>query len=71
LALKVIELTGSRSTLVHRPLPQDDPKQRCPDISQAKAVLDWAPVTPLEEGLKRTIAYFDDLLTRDAAAAAS
>jgi UDP-glucuronate decarboxylase len=71
LALKVIDLTGSKSKIVHRPLPQDDPKQRCPDISQAKTVLGWAPVTALEEGLRKTIAYFDDLLTADAAAAAS
>jgi len=66
LALKVIDLTGSRSQIVHRPLPQDDPKQRCPDITQAKAVLGWEPVTPLEDGLRKTIAYFDDLLTADA-----
>ena len=71
LALKVIELTGSRSKLVHRPLPQDDPRQRRPDITQARAVLDWQPVTGLEEGLGKTIAYFDDLLASDALEAAS
>ena len=65
LATMVIELTGSRSALVHRPLPQDDPRQRRPDISQAKDVLGWAPRTPLEEGLKRTIRYFDELLSED------
>lgn len=62
LADRVISLTGSRSAIEHRPLPEDDPKQRRPDLSHAKAVLDWAPSTPLEEGLKRTIAYFDALL---------
>jgi len=71
LALRVIDLTGSKSNIVHRPLPQDDPKQRCPDITQAKAVLGWEPVTPLEEGLRKTITYFDDLLTADAVQAAS
>ncbi len=71
LALKVIELTGSKSKTIHRPLPQDDPRQRQPDISQAKAVLDWQPVTALEEGLRKTIAYFDDLLASDALEAAS
>jgi UDP-glucuronate decarboxylase len=63
LAELVIELTGSKSAIVHRPLPQDDPRQRKPDITQAKAVLDWAPVTALEDGLSRTIAYFEDLLS--------
>ncbi len=71
LALKVIELTGSNSKIIHRPLPQDDPRQRCPDIAQAKSVLDWQPVTALEDGLRKTIAYFDDLLRSDALEAAS
>ena len=71
LALKVVELTGSKSKIIHRPLPQDDPRQRRPDITQAKAVLDWQPVTALEDGLRKTIAYFDDLLTSDALEAAS
>jgi UDP-glucuronate decarboxylase len=62
LATLVIELTGSRSEIVHRPLPVDDPVQRCPDITQAKAVLGWQPQTPLREGLERTIAYFEALL---------
>ena len=62
LATMVIELTGSRSKIVHRPLPQDDPKQRRPDISKAQEVLSWAPRTPLKEGLGRTIEYFDKLL---------
>jgi UDP-glucuronate decarboxylase len=67
LAMLVVDLTGSKSKLVHRPLPQDDPRQRRPDIRQARSVLRWEPVTPLEEGLKRTIAYFERLL-RDSAA---
>ena len=62
LANKVIELTGSRSRIVHRPLPQDDPRQRSPDISQACAVLGWKPQTELADGLMRTIEYFDALL---------
>jgi UDP-glucuronate decarboxylase len=62
LASTVVELTGSRSRLVHRPRPEDDPRQRRPDISRAQEVLGWAPHTPLREGLKKTIAYFDDLL---------
>ena len=60
----VIELTGSRSRIVHRPLPQDDPRQRRPDISKADDVLRWAPRTALREGLIRTIAYFEELLQR-------
>jgi UDP-glucuronate decarboxylase len=62
LATAVIELTGSRSRIVHRPLPQDDPRQRSPNIAQAQQVLGWKPHTNLKEGLKRTIAYFDALL---------
>ena len=63
LAQLVIEMTGSRSHIVHRPLPVDDPIQRCPDISQAKALLDWQPKTALRAGLERTIGYFDALLS--------
>ncbi|MAT94391.1 MAG: NAD-dependent dehydratase [Halioglobus sp.] len=62
LAEKVIALTGSKSKLVYRPLPSDDPMQRQPDISQAKEVLGWEPRIQLEEGLGKTIAYFDRLL---------
>ena len=62
LAEKVIELTGSKSKLVFKPLPQDDPRQRKPDITLAKKVLGWEPKIPLEEGLKKTIDYFDKLL---------
>jgi UDP-glucuronate decarboxylase len=58
LATKVIELTGSKSELVHQPLPPDDPRQRQPDISLAKKLLSWEPKVPLDEGLTRTIEYF-------------
>ena len=62
LAERVIALTGSKSKLVFQPLPQDDPLQRCPDITLARKTLGWEPKVPLEEGLKKTIAYFDALL---------
>jgi UDP-glucuronate decarboxylase len=62
LAEKVLALTGSRSRIERRPLPENDPMQRRPDISRAKAALDWAPTIALEPGLQRTIAYFDALL---------
>jgi UDP-glucuronate decarboxylase len=65
LAERVIALTNSSSKIVHRPLPQDDPMQRCPDITLAKQVLGWEPKVPLDEGLRRTIAYFDSLLAGD------
>ncbi|MBR6374059.1 MAG: SDR family oxidoreductase [Victivallales bacterium] len=65
LAEMVIELTGSKSKIVKRPLPADDPRQRKPDISKAKALLGWEPSTPLREGLAKTIAYFDQLLKDD------
>ncbi|CAO3363771.1 UDP-glucuronic acid decarboxylase family protein (plasmid) [Azospirillum sp. A26] len=58
LAEKVIRLTRSASTIEHMPLPQDDPKQRRPDIAKARALLNWEPAVPLDEGLDRTIAYF-------------
>ncbi len=63
LAQRVITMTGSRSRLINRPLPQDDPLQRCPDISRAQAALAWQPGVALEDGLRETIAYFDQLLT--------
>ncbi|HTN09393.1 MAG TPA: UDP-glucuronic acid decarboxylase family protein [Acetobacteraceae bacterium] len=63
LAQRVVELTGSASRVVYRPLPQDDPMQRCPDIALARRLLDWAPTVTLDDGLGRTIAYFDRLLT--------
>jgi len=62
LAEKVIRLTGSSSKIVFRPLPSDDPKQRRPDIRLAKEKLGWEPRIPLEEGLRHTIAYFQNLL---------
>lgn len=58
LAEAIIELTGSRSEIVHRPLPPDDPKVRQPDISKARSRLGWEPVVPLREGLTRTIEWF-------------
>jgi UDP-glucuronate decarboxylase len=62
LAKLVVELTESRARIVHRPLPQDDPRQRQPDISKANELLGWKPATPLEKGLVRTIEYFESLL---------
>ncbi|MFZ1921495.1 MAG: UDP-glucuronic acid decarboxylase family protein [Xanthobacteraceae bacterium] len=62
LADMVIDLTGSRSRIVNRPRPQDDPQQRRPDISKADEILKWSPHTALKEGLVRTIAYFEELL---------
>jgi UDP-glucuronate decarboxylase len=69
LAEQVIALTGSRSTLVFRPLPADDPTQRQPDIRLAREKLGWEPAVPLQQGLHKTIAYFDQLL-REAPAGA-
>jgi UDP-glucuronate decarboxylase len=66
LASLVIELTGSRSRIVHRPRPPDDPRQRRPDISRAHDLLKWTPQIPLREGLIKTIAYFEDLLKDEA-----
>lgn len=63
LAEQVIDLTGSSSKISHLPLPQDDPKQRQPDISLAKAELDWRPKTELREGLSSTISYFEKELS--------
>jgi UDP-glucuronate decarboxylase len=60
LANKVIALTGSTSKIVHRPLPEDDPLQRQPNIDLAKERLGWKPKTQLEEGLERTIEYFKE-----------
>ncbi len=62
LAAEVLDLVGGSSKLVHKPLPQDDPRQRRPDISRAQAQLGWAPSVRLREGLKKTIAYFEGLL---------
>jgi UDP-glucuronate decarboxylase len=64
LAEKVIELTGARSKLIYKPLPSDDPMQRKPDITLAREKLGWSPRIPLDEGLRNTIGYFDDLLRK-------
>ena len=65
LADAVIELTGSKSEIISRPLPADDPVQRQPDISIAREKLDWEPTIQLEEGLQKTIAYFDTRLSAE------
>jgi UDP-glucuronate decarboxylase len=62
LAAHIVELTGSRSRIVHRPKPEDDPRQRRPDISKAHDLLGWQPRTPLKEGLIQTIGYFEEML---------
>ena len=62
LAKKILELIPSSSKIVFKPLPQDDPRQRCPDISMANTKLHWEPKTKLEDGLKNTIAYFKNCL---------
>jgi UDP-glucuronate decarboxylase len=64
LAKMVIEMTGSRSKIGHRPLPQDDPRQRQPDISKAHEILGWKPKTELKDGLKKTIAYFEEMIAK-------
>ncbi len=65
LAEIVIDLTGSRSRIVHRPLPHDDPKQRRPDISKANDLLSWSPTIQLRTGLRQTIGYFEQMLTQE------
>ncbi len=62
LAEMVMDMTGSKSRIVSKPLPQDDPKRRCPDIDVARSTLGWTPKTELKEGLDRTIRYFRDLI---------
>ena len=62
LARQVLELTGSASKIVHQPLPADDPRQRRPDLTLANQLLGWAPGIPLNEGLKKTIAYFKTMV---------
>jgi len=66
LAEEIIALTGSRSEILFEPLPSDDPARRCPDITLARAMLDWQPAVPRREGLSRTIAYFEGQLSRGA-----
>jgi len=65
IAKKIIELTGSKSKIVFKALPEDDPKRRRPNITLAKNMLNWEPKTPLEEGLNKTIQYFEELLKND------
>ena len=65
LAKEVLELTGSKSNIVYRPLPGDDPKMRRPNIELAKSALGWEPTIPLRKGLEKTIVYFDELLKKD------
>ena len=64
LAELVISLTGSKSNIVYQPLPMDDPTQRCPDIGLARTVLDWQPKVALQDGLRRTIDYFRQVLSQ-------
>ncbi|MCP4328167.1 MAG: SDR family oxidoreductase [Alphaproteobacteria bacterium] len=66
LAEEIVTLTGSSSKLLSRPLPEDDPQRRCPDISLAREVLDWSPTTSRDEGLRRTIDYFERALKTSA-----
>jgi nucleoside-diphosphate-sugar epimerase len=54
----VVEITGSNSQIIYFPLPEDDPKQRCPDIRKAQKLLDWHPQTPLDDGLGKTLHFF-------------
>lgn len=62
LAKVVVEITNSKSEIVKNPLPQDDPKQRCPDISLAKSILNWKPTIELREGIEKTAAYFKQII---------
>ena len=62
LAEKIIAQTGSRSELIYKPLPQDDPTRRCPDITLARQLLQFNPTTNLSEGLEKTIAFFSQLV---------
>jgi len=67
LASTIIDLAGSASGIIHKPLPQDDPRQRRPDITKAAKLLEWKATTPLREGLGRTITYFENLLAEHGA----
>jgi UDP-glucuronate decarboxylase len=62
LAELIVEKTGSRSKIIEAPLPSDDPVQRCPDITKAREVLDWSPTVSLDEGMQKTIGYFEQVL---------
>jgi UDP-glucuronate decarboxylase len=59
-------LTGSKSKIDFKPLPKDDPRQRCPDITRARGLLGWSPKIELETGLQRTIPYYQEVLEREA-----
>jgi UDP-glucuronate decarboxylase len=71
LAEHIVASCNSKSAIVRKPLPADDPRRRRPDISRARATLGWEPKTPLAEGLARTIEYFDGLLRRSPVGVAS
>jgi dTDP-glucose 4,6-dehydratase len=62
-AEEVLRVTGSKSAIVHQPLPQDDPARRCPDIAKARTLLHWEPKVPLREGLQKSLAYFQSCLS--------
>ena len=64
LAEKIIDLTGSRSKIIHRDARNDDPRHKSPDISRAREMLGWQPTTTLDEGLRRAITYFESELTQ-------
>jgi dTDP-glucose 4,6-dehydratase len=66
-AEEIIALTGTNQKIIYKPLPKDDPKQRCPDITRAKQILGWSPKIDRAEGLKRTYAYFRELLEKEGA----
>lgn len=68
IAEMILEIAGSRSGIVHEPLPEDDPKQRCPDITRARETLGWEPRVPVEEGLKLTFEWFARRLSPSEAA---
>ncbi|MEQ9067494.1 MAG: SDR family NAD-dependent epimerase/dehydratase, partial [Gimesia chilikensis] len=67
LAEAVLEHVDSSSKLIHEPLPQDDPKQRCPDITKAKSFLKWEPQVSLKEGLGKTVEYYRQLMDQESA----
>jgi UDP-glucuronate decarboxylase len=69
LAERIIDITGTRSRLVRKPMPVDDPTRRCPDITRAREQLAWAPRVGLDEGLRRTVAWFEDVLSTEAGVA--
>jgi dTDP-glucose 4,6-dehydratase len=66
-AQHVIKVTGSKSKITYEPLPQDDPKQRCPDITKARTLLDWEPKIQLEEGLRMSLDYFKKAVVEEPA----